>query len=184
MRSGGLEVEQYRDLASQPIESIDVEFDSGATSHGCQVNQPIGRSADRLQDGHRVAHRRFGDQVAWPRRTADCHFGSTLAAGLGYTAAVCMGCRRSSAHWHCQAKRLDEAGHGACCSHYPASAHRWNQAAADQIDLSFVDHAGAILGPQSPAVCTGAKHFAPMMTHRHWPGLQNHNRQILAAAIT
>ncbi len=180
MRAGGLEVEQHRNLPAQLIEGFEIDFHAGAAGDGGQVNQAVGRPADRLQHDHGVAHGGLGDQFAWLGRAGNRHLGGALAARLGNAAAVGMGCGRGGAHGQRQAHRLDDAGHGARRPHHHAGADGRREAAADQLDLGNVDGAGAILPPKPAAIRAGAQHFTLVMAHDHRPCRQDDGGQIHA----
>ena len=180
VRAGWLQVEQHRDLAPKPVERLEVELHARPACDRSQMNQPIGRPANRLQHDHRVAHRRCRDQLAWLRRAAHRHLRRTLAASFGDPPPVGVRRRRRGAHRQRQAQRLDQAGHGARRAHRTASADRRAQPAADHFGLGHVDLARAVLRPQPPAVRAGAQHFALVVAHQHRPGRQHNRRQIHA----
>ncbi len=54
------------------------------------------------------------------------------------------------------------------------------EAAADQLDLGFVDRAGAVLPPEPAAIGAGAQHFTLVMADHHRPGRHHDGGQIRA----
>ena len=136
MRAGRLQVEQHRNLASQPVECLKVDCHARAAGHRNQVNQPIGRSADRLQHDHRVAHGSVRDQFARRRRPPIAISAARLPLASAMRRTVGMGGRRGCAHGQRQAHRFHHAGHGACRAHHSAEADGRRQAAADQFHFA------------------------------------------------
>ena len=104
------------------------------------------------------------------RRAGNRHFSRAPAAGLGDATPVGVGGGRRGAHRQRQAQGFDDAGHGARGPHHHAGADRRSEAAADQLDLSNVDDAGAVLPPKPAAIRASPQNFTFMMTHHHRPG--------------
>ena len=50
-----LEVDQHRHLAADPVELLEVDVDAEAARDGGEMDQRVGRAADRLQHAQRVA---------------------------------------------------------------------------------------------------------------------------------
>ena len=66
VRARGLDVDEHGNFASQFVECIEVEWDAGAASHGDEVDETVGRSADGLQNYHSVTDGCGRDEIARP----------------------------------------------------------------------------------------------------------------------
>ncbi len=65
VRAGGLEVEEDRDLAGEPVEGGEGEGDVGSVGYGGEMDEGVGGSAYRLKDDHGVADGGRGEDVGW-----------------------------------------------------------------------------------------------------------------------
>ena len=145
--AGGFEVDQHRHLAAYPVESFEIDAMRCAVGNRGQMNEAIGRAANRLQHHLRIFERGLGQEFARPRAFRFRHRCGDPAARL--RRAEPLGVRRgnSRAHRQRQSERLGDAGHGACRTHHHAGADGRRQASIHRLDLIVVDFAGAILRP-------------------------------------
>ena len=150
----------------------------GAVGDRGQMDQAVGRSADRLQHDLGVAERGPRQQFARARCLGQRHRGGDLAARFGEAKALGMRRRYGRAHRQRQAERFGDAGHRAGGAHHHAGADRGRETAVDGFDLDLVDFAGAELGPQPAAIGAGAQHFALVMPDHHRAHRNDDGRQV------
>ncbi len=142
MLTRGLEVDQHRHLAAEPVESFEIDAMLGAVGDRGQMNKPVGRSADRLQHHLCISERSPGQQFTRPRPFRDGH-----GRGVCRPKPLGVRCRYRRAHRQRQAESFGDAGHGGGSAHHHAGAHGRRKAPVDRLDLDIVDFAGAIFGP-------------------------------------
>ena len=175
-----LQVDQHRHLAAELVEGFEIDAMLGAVGNRGQMDEAVGRAADRLQHHLRIPERRRGQEFARPRPLRLRHRGGDLAAG--FRRAKTFGMRRGDCRTHRQrqAQRFGDAGHGGGRAHHHAGADRWRQPAVDGFDLDVVDFTGAVFAPQPPAIGAGAQHLALVMPDHHRPDRDDDGRQVSA----
>ena len=129
------------------IEGFKIDAVRAAVGDRGQVNQAIGRSADRLHHDLRIPERGFRQQFARLRPLGLGHFGGDPAARLRQPKAFGMGRRDRRAHRQRQAERFGDARHGGGRPHHHAGADRRRQPAVDRLDFDIVDFTGAVFSP-------------------------------------
>ena len=78
--AGGAEIGGDRHVAGDAVEVVEQELDAGAAGHGDQVDDGVGRAAERHVDDERVLERGAGKDVARLQVLAD-HLDDAPAAG-------------------------------------------------------------------------------------------------------
>jgi hypothetical protein len=76
------QVDQNRHLAAEPVEGFEIDLVRRTVGDRSQMDQPVGRAADRLQHHLRVAKGAFRQQFAGPRPLGLGHHRSHPAACL------------------------------------------------------------------------------------------------------
>ena len=107
------QVDQHRHFAAELVEGFEIDAMLGAVGDRGQMNEPVGRAADRLQHHLRIPERGRRQQFARPRPLRHRHRGGDPAAGFRRAKALGMRRRDRRAHRQRQAQRLGDAGHGA-----------------------------------------------------------------------
>ena len=150
----------------------------GAVGNRRQMNEPVGRAADRLQHHLRVAERSGRQQFArlWPLRLG--HHGRHPAARLRRAKPLGMRRRDRRAHRQREPQRLGDARHGRGGAHHHAGADGGRKPAVDGFDFNVVNFAGAIFSPQPPAIRARPQHLALVMPDHHRPDRNDDGRQI------
>ena len=98
MRAGRLEIDQDRNLAAELVESLEIDTVFCPIGDRSEMNQPIGRAADRLKHHLRITERSRCQQITRTRPPAQSHFGGALAAMLRRAHALGMRRRDGCAH--------------------------------------------------------------------------------------
>ena len=135
-----------------------------------QMDDRVGRAAERHQQPQRVLERLLGHDAARPQMIGADEL-DRYAAGLFRHAqpiGVDGGNRRRARRRH--AERLGKACHGARRAHHCAGAGGRGEALLDDVDLVAVDLAGAIFRPEAAAVGAGAEPLAAVASGRHRAG--------------
>ena len=142
--AGRLEIDQDRRRVAELVHPAKVDRQAETPSDGGQMNEGVGRSAERQQNAQRVLDRLFRDNPAWAAvRVDELHRDST---GFLSDAKPIGVYRRNSgrARGH-HAERLNHRRHGAGCAHDPAGSSSGSEAAFDPVDVAFEDFACPIL---------------------------------------
>ena len=160
MIAGGFQIDQHRHRAADRVEFLQIDAQAGAAGDRREMDEPVGRAADRLQHHHGIAEGGLGEQFA-RLQSALGQRDSLLAAGFGGADAVGMGRRDRARARQRDAKRLDEAAHGAGRAHDHAGALRRREPAAQNLDLGLVDGAGTVLAPE-PRQSVQAPRISPL----------------------
>ncbi len=134
-----LQVDEHRHLAAERVDFVEVDRDPEPSRGRGEMDQAVGRAADRLQDDKGVAKRRARHDLARRRPAALGHRHRDAPALLGRAQTV--GVRRRDARRGRQreAHRLDDARHRARRSHHHARSRRRREARVDGLDLGGVD---------------------------------------------
>jgi hypothetical protein len=80
--AGGLQVDQDRRRVAEFVQAVESDPDPGAPGDRGQVDDAVGRAADRQQHAQGVFHRRFADHPRRREARAD-HGHGARTAGLG-----------------------------------------------------------------------------------------------------
>ena len=157
----------------------------GAVGNRRQMNEPVGRPANRLQHHLRIAERSSRQQFArlWPLRLG--HHGRHPAARLRRAKPLGMRRRDRRAHRQREPQRLGDACHGRGGAHHHAGADGGRKPAVDGFDFNVVNFAGAIFSPQPPGNPRARpQHLALAMPDHHRPdGNDDGGRSALTAAM-
>ena len=151
---------------------------TGPSGDGRQMDDPVGRAADRLQHHHGIADRPRRDDLPRPRAAGDSHGGGEVAGGLRQAQTLGMDAGDGGAAGKRQAEGLGDEGHGAGGAHHHAGAGRGRQAAADRLDFGRIDLAGPEAAPEAAAIGAGAQHLALVMADDHRPHGDDHRRLV------
>ena len=166
--AGGLEIDQHRGLAAQPVEAVEVEIEAAAPGNGREMDHGVGRAADREQHPKRIGE--GGGREDAIRCEPVCRERHGARAGLTRNPLPVGEHRRDrgAARQH-HAERFRRAGHGAGRPHHHAGAGRGHEPAADLGDLVLVDAAAPVSTPVAPAIGAGAEPLAPVAPGQHRP---------------
>jgi hypothetical protein len=175
---GRLEVDQDRHLAAERVDLVEVDRDAEPAGGGSEVDQRVGRAADRLQNDEGVAERRARHHLARQQTATLGHRHRGLAARLGRAQAVGVRRRDRRRRRQREPHRLGDARHRARRSHHHARPRRRRQSRVDGLDLGGVDAAAAEVAPQAPAVGAGAERLAAVMADEHRPDRNDDRRQV------
>ena len=178
MIAGWFQVDQDGYLAAEIVKTFEVDAVRRAVGDRGEMDQPVGRSADRLQHHLRIAERRLRQELARFWALGLGHLGGNFAAGLRRTKTLGVRRRDGRAHRQRQAERLGNAGHGRSGSHHHTGADRRCEPAVDRLDLDVVHLAGAVFRPQPSAIGAGAEHLALVMADHHRPDRNHHGWQV------
>ena len=132
--AGRLEIDQDRRFVGQRVEALERHRGADAAGDGGEMDQRIGRAADRQQHAQRVLDRLRGDDPGRPQIGAD-HRHRPAPARLGGAQAVGVdrGNGRGAGQRHAQ--RLGDRGHGAGGAHHRAASGGGREIALDVVDL-------------------------------------------------
>ena len=176
--AGGLEVDEDGHAAAELVELGKVEAAAEAAGDGGEVDDAVGRAAERMQDREAVAERRRGEEVGDGRAAGLGERDGAAAGRLGEADPLGRGGGRRAGHGQGEAHRLDEAGHRARRAHHRAGADRGDQAVTDLGDLACVDLAGAEAAPDPAAVGAGAEALAAVAAGVHRAGGEHDRRDV------
>ena len=177
MRAGRLQIDQNRRRLADLVEPAEVEVDAGASRDRGQMQYRIGRAADRHQHPQRILDRigvtiRSGVSLERGKlhRGAAGRFGGAQPVGMDRRD------RRAAGQDH--AERLGDRSHRARRSHHRAGPGGRREVAFDLVDLVAVDLAGAVPGPEPPAIGAGAEPLAMPARGQHRPGDEPDGRPV------
>ncbi len=168
--AGRFEIQQNGCFVGQAIQALERYADAATAGNRGQMNDRVGRAADREQHAQCVLDRLVRNDLRRPRTFGPDHFHRAHARGFGRAYAVSVHCgdRRRVGKGHTQC--LGDAGHGARRSHHRARAGGGGEVALDFVYALVADFAGAKLCPESAAIGAGAQAFAPVGHCHHRPG--------------
>ena len=175
-RAGWADVGDDRHFARELIEALERQRDPCAPRHGDDVDDGVGRAAERhvhldgvVERGgreHRSGRQILPDHVHDPPTGGGCH---TRMSGIG--GGQCG--RAGQRHPH----RLGDRHHGRCGAHGHAGAERAGDTVLDFSPLRLRDPAGALFVPVFPGIGAGAERLAPPVTAQHRAGGNEDRRQ-------
>ena len=172
-------------VAGEPVEVVEPERDAGPAGDRRQVDDGVGRAADRHEDPHGVLERRAGEDPGGPE-VLPRHLDDPPAGRLRQAQAA--GERRGNGRHARQghAQGLGHRGHRAGGAHDHARARcEGKQLALDRLHAERVDLARAVLGPEPPAVGAGAEPHPLVAAGEHRPAVTTiAGRSALAAPIS
>ena len=166
-----LEIDQHGRRIRQRIEMIERNFYAGAAGDRGQMNDRIGRAAEREQHAQRVLDRFRVDQLRWLKFRAD-QLDRRGAGRLGGAQAIRVHGRDRRGAGQADAERFGEAGHGRGGAHHRAGAGGHRELAFDLGDFVGIDVAGAIARPEAAAIGAGAEPLAAVPAGHHRAGDQ------------
>ncbi len=149
--AGRRDIGDHRHLPRDRVEPRHVERDAGAARHGDDVDDGIGRAAERHVHANGIVE--GGRRENFIRRQILPHHVDGAAAGGGAHARM-IGVRRRDRRRARQREpeRLGDRHHGGRGAHHHAGAERARNAALDLVPLLVADAAGAFLVPIFPGV--------------------------------
>ncbi len=171
------QVDKDRRLTRQTIEGSEIHVDAQATSHGCDVNDAVGRSADGGQDAQGIGKRiRRHDLLGRQSFRGQAHGPRTGRFRMPQTVSV--SCRDRSATGQHHPQRFRHQCHRARGAHDPAGAGARYELGADLLDLLFVDLTSTVLSPVTPAIGAGTQALATVAA-RHHRSCHHENRRYI-----
>ena len=178
VRPGGLEVDQHRRPVAQLIEALQRHLDAGAAGDRGEMQDAVGRAADREQHAERILDRSGRHDLTRRRAAALRHRDRAHAARLARAQPVGVHRRDGRGARQHHAERLGEARHGARRAHHRACARGGGETRLDAPDLGLVDAPAAVLGPEAPAVGAGAKARLAVAPGHHRSGDHQERRLV------
>ena len=163
------DIGDHRHLPRDRVEPRHVERDAGAARHGDEVDDGVGRAAERHVHADGIVER--GRRENLRRRQILPHHVDDAAAGGGAHARM-IGIDRRDRRGARQreAQRLGDRHHGRGGAHHHAGAERARDAALDLVPVLLADAAGALLVPVFPGVGAGAQRLAAPVAAQHRAG--------------
>src|SRR6201998_5478 len=73
-----LQIDQHGHFTAELVEGVEIDCVRRAVGDRCEMNESIGRAADRLQHHLRIAERGWGQDLARPRALGFGHCGGRL----------------------------------------------------------------------------------------------------------
>ena len=168
VRAGRFQVDQDRRLVGERVETLERHFHAGAAGDGGEVDEAVGGAADGEQHAQRILDRFFRDDAARPQVGAD-HLHGAAPARLGRAQPVGMDRGDGGGAGQRHAERFGDGCHGARRAHHRAAAGGGGEIAFDVLDVRLRDFAGAVFGPEAPAIGAGAEPLAVVGHGQHRP---------------
>ena len=137
----GLEVADVRDLAADAVEVVEGQVDLGLAGDGEQVEDGVGRSAQRHDDGDGVLEGRLGHDLAGGDALAQ-HADDGLARAVREAVSTSVHGRGRGTSGQAHADRLGDTGHRVGGVHASARALARTDRTLDAVDLLAGDLAG------------------------------------------
>ena len=183
--AGRAQIDEHRRRRADLVQQIEVEPQPDAAGNGRQMDDGVGRAADRLKHAHRVLERRpRQDAIGREALFGEAHGAASRRLAVAQTIGVDGRHRRATGQHH--AERLGHARHRARRAHHPAGPGRRDELRARLVHVGPIDLAAPEPAPDAPAV--GARADARALDapgeHRtgddaRWPG-----RSALAAPMS
>ena len=177
--AGRPDVREERRAPRQRVEAIQIQRRAGASRHRDEMDDRVGRSAERHRRRHRVLERLGRQDVA--RRQVFPHHLDDAAAGRGGHARMRrVGRRNRRRAGQRQAQRVHRRRHRRRRAHRHAGAERARDAVFHLAPGAVVEQAGALLVPVLPDVGARAEDLPAPVAAQHRPGGHEDRRQVRA----
>ena len=172
-----LQIDEHRRLPAHPVELREIDGDAEPAGDRGQVNDAVGRSADREQDAQRVLDGFAGEDLVGCQPQAD-HRDRLRAGPLRDSNAIGGHGGRGCGAGHHHAERLRNAGHRARGSHHRAGAYARNELIVDGIDFLPADFVAAESRPEAATVGARADALAAVRSGEHRTGDELDRRHV------
>ena len=139
----------------QLVEPVQVELDADAAGDGGEVNDAIGRPAQRQQHTRGILDRFLGNDLSRQDVASD-EGDCRRARGFCGAQAIGMDGGNGSRARQRHAQRFGNGSHSRCRAHDGATSRRRHQATLDLLDIGLPHAARPVLHPEPAAVGAGA----------------------------
>ena len=174
--AGRRDVGDHRHLSRDLVEPRHVERNAGAARHGDDVDDGIGRAAERHVHADGVVEG-GGIEDFIRRQVVPHHVDDAAAGGGAHARMIGVGRRDRGGAGQREPQRFGDRHHRRRGAHHHAGAERAGDAAFDLAPFLFADIAGALLVPVFPDVGAGAERAAVPIAAQHRPGRHVDRRQ-------
>ncbi len=175
--AGGLQVDEHRHVGGELVDVGELERNSGAPGDGDEVDDGVGRSADRGKDAYGVLEGLEGENVRQPHVLAhELDHPPARPLGEGVTARVDGGEGGSAGQLY--AERLGEAGHRRGRAHRHAVPEAAHGAGLEVEEVLAGDRPGTRLLALAPQIGSRAELLGAAVGAQLWAAGEHDRRQV------
>ena len=175
----GFEIDEHRRFTAHLVEGLVVDLIAKPAGQRGQMDNAVGGSACCQQNTQRIGER-SGCQDFVGRELFPGHCHRTAAGSFGVAQAISEYRRNGGAAGQHHPHRFGHAGDRARRAHDPAGSTAGHEVVGDFLDFFIIHRAGPIIGPESPAIGTGAETLSAMTAREHGAGNHADGRQVHA----